>query len=217
MLAVLMGSQFFARIEGKAVIDFGCGEGADAVEMALKGARRVIGIDIREEVLQAAQEKALKAGVQNNCLFATSTTELADVVVSVDAFEHFADPAEILRVMNTLLEPAGVVLVSFGPTWYHPLGGHLFSVFPWAHLIFSEQALINWRSTFKTDGATRFGEVAGGLNQMTIAKFEDLVAHSPLKLSSLELVPIRKLRPVHNRLTREFTTAIVRCSLVKRA
>lgn len=216
-LAVLMGSQFFARIEGKAVIDFGCGEGADAVEMALKGARRVIGIDIRKEVLQAAQEKALKAGVQNNCLFATSTTELVDVVVSVDAFEHFADPAEILRVMNTLLEPAGVVLVSFGPTWYHPLGGHLFSVFPWAHLIFSEQALINWRSTFKTDGATRFGEVAGGLNQMTIAKFEDLVAHSPLKLSSLELVPIRKLRPVHNRLTREFTTAIVRCSLVKRA
>jgi len=212
-----MGSQFFARIEGKAVIDFGCGEGADAVEMALKGARRVIGIDIRKEVLQAAQEKALKAGVQNNCLFATSTTELVDVVVSVDAFEHFADPAEILRVMNTLLEPAGVVLVSFGPTWYHPLGGHLFSVFPWAHLIFSEQALINWRSTFKTDGATRFGEVAGGLNQMTIAKFEDLVAHSPLKLSSLELVPIRKLRPVHNRLTREFTTAIVRCSLVKRA
>ncbi len=52
--------------------------------------------------------------------------------------------------MNTLLQPAGEVLVSFGPTWYHPLGGHLFSVFPWAHLIFSEKALIRWRSTFKT-------------------------------------------------------------------
>src|SRR5258708_4759732 len=118
--------------------------------------------------------------------------------------------------MNTLLQPPGEVLVSFGPTWYPPLGGHLFSVFPCAHLIFSEKALIRWRSTFKTDGATRFSEVAGGLNKMTIAKFEDLVAESPLKFASLELVPIRRVRHLHNRLTREFTTAIVRCRLVKR-
>jgi len=118
--------------------------------------------------------------------------------------------------MNHLLQPTGEVLVCFGPTWYHPLGGHLFSVFPWAHLIFSEKALIRWRSTFKTDGATRFSEVAGGLNQMTIAKFEELIAGSPLELASLELVPIKKLRHFHNRFTREFTTAVVRGRLVKR-
>lgn len=106
--------------------------------------------------------------------------------------------------------------MSFGPTWRHPLGGHLFSVFPWAHLMFSEQALIRWRSTFKTDGATRFSEVAGGLNQMTIARFERLIADSPLQFASLELVPIKKLRPFHNRVTREFTTAVVRCRLIKR-
>lgn len=215
-LAVLMGADFFTKIVGKVVIDFGCGEGAGAVEMAGKGANRVIGIDIREDVLQAARQKSLIAGVQNTCLFASSTRELADIVVCVDAFEHFADPAGILRIMNTLLQPAGEVLVSFGPTWYHPLGGHLFSVFPWAHLIFSEKALIRWRSTFKTDGATRFSEVAGGLNKMTIAKFERLVADSPLKFVSLELVPIKKLRRFHNRFTREFTTAVVRCRLVKR-
>ncbi len=49
-LAVLMGNEFFADIAGKVVIDFGCGEGTDAVEMATKGAKRVIGIDIREDV-----------------------------------------------------------------------------------------------------------------------------------------------------------------------
>ncbi|HEY2118827.1 MAG TPA: methyltransferase domain-containing protein [Candidatus Acidoferrum sp.] len=215
-LAVLMGDEFFNKIAGKVVIDFGCGEGAEAVEMAGRGAKRVIGIDIREDVLQAARQKAVSTGVQNTCLFVSSTKELADIVVSLDAFEHFADPAGILRIMNTLLQPAGEVLVSFGPTWYHPLGGHLFSVFPWAHLIFSEKALIHWRSTFKADGATRFSEVAGGLNQMSIAKFEELIAGSPLRCASLELVPIKKLRRLHNRLTREFTTAIVRCRLVKR-
>jgi SAM-dependent methyltransferase len=215
-LAVLMGDDFFTKIAGKVIVDFGCGDGAEAVEMMGRGAQRVIGIDLREDVLQAARQRALRMGVQDACLFAASTEELADMVVSLDAFEHFTDPAEVLRIMNTLLRPAGEVLVSFGPTWYHPLGGHLFSVFPWAHLIFSEKALIRWRSTFKTDGATRFGEVAGGLNQMTIARFEELIAHSPLRFASLELVPIRKLRRFHNRLTREFTTAVVRCRLVRR-
>jgi len=211
-----MGDEFFSKIAGKLIVDFGCGEGADAVEMTVRGAGRVIGIDIREDVLQTARQRALRAGVQNTCVFASSTNELADIVVSVDAFEHFGDPAEVLRVMDALLRPAGEVLVSFGPPWYHPLGGHLFSVFPWAHLVFSEKALIDWRSTFKTDGATRFGEVAGGLNQMSIARFERLISASPFRFASLELIPIRKLRPFHNRFTREFTTAVVRCRLVKR-
>ncbi len=138
------------------------------------------------------------------------------MVVSLDAFEHFADPGEILRIMDGLLHPGGEVLVCFGPTWLHPLGGHLFSVFPWAHLIFSEKALIGWRSRFKTDGATRFGEVAGGLNQMTIRRFEKLVAASPFEFVTLEPVPIRKLRWLHNRVTREFTTAVVRGRLTKK-
>jgi SAM-dependent methyltransferase len=216
-LTALLGNEFLSKIEGKIVIDFGCGEGNETVEMAQKGAKRVIGIDIREDLLRQAQQNAIAAGVQANCLFTSSTTERADVIVSLDAFEHFADPAGILRIMDALLLPAGEVLVSFGPTWYHPLGGHLFSVFPWAHLIFSEKALIRWRSTFKTDGATRFSEVAGGLNQITIRRFCDLISRSPFKFAALELVPIRKLRPLHNRLTREFTTAVVRCRLAKRA
>jgi SAM-dependent methyltransferase len=215
-LTILLGSEFLSKISGKIVVDFGCGEGEETVEMAQKGAKKVIGIDIREEVLQEARRKAVTAGVQETCVFASLTNELAEIVVSIDAFEHFADPAGVLGTMDNLLQPTGEVLISFGPTWYHPLGGHLFSVFPWAHLIFSEKALIRWRSTFKTDGATRFSEVAGGLNQMTIKKFEELIEASAFKLASLELVPIRRLRRFHARWSREFTTAIVRCRLVKR-
>jgi SAM-dependent methyltransferase len=215
-LGTLLGEDFFGRITGKVVIDFGCGSGSEAVEMAQKGAGHVTGIDIREEVLQEGRQKALAAGVLRTCMFGTSTADLADIVVSLDAFEHFADPAEMLRIMSTLITPTGEVLLSFGPTWYHPLGGHLFSVFPWAHIVCTEKALIRWRNTFRSDGATRFGEVSGGLNQMTIGRFEKLVAASPLRSTSLELVPIRQLRHFHNRLTREFTTAVVRCRLVKR-
>jgi SAM-dependent methyltransferase len=139
------------------------------------------------------------------------------VIVSVDAFEHFGNPAEVLQIMARLLKDDGFVLVSFGPTWYHPKGGHLFSIFPWSHLLFTEEAQIRWRSDFRSDGAKCFAEVSGGLNRMTIKKFIKLIEGSPFRLESFRAVPIRRLAWVHNRLTREFTTAVVECKLVKKS
>ena len=176
----------------------------------------MIGIDIQECRLESARKNAERTGVQN-CIFVCSTKEKADVVVSIDAFEHFDRPATILEAMEELLAPGAEILVSFGPTWYHPLGGHLFSVFPWAHLLFSEAALMRWRSDFKTDGATHFSEVAGGLNRITIREFGRIVGATSLRILEFKPVPIRRMRWLHNRITREFTTAIVKCRLGRRA
>jgi SAM-dependent methyltransferase len=203
-------------LRGKTVLDFGCGEGSEAIEMAQEGANHVIGLDIREDVLNIARQRAKAAGVGERCEFSTSASRPVDIVISIDAFEHFADPEATLQSMEGLLKPCGEVVICFGPTWYHPLGGHLFSVFPWAHLVFSEKALLRWRSDFRSDGATRFSEVAGGLNQITISRFKRIVRRSGFQFRSLDLIPIRALRPLHNVLTREFTTAAVRCTLVKR-
>lgn len=215
-LEVLLGPKIWDALKDKSVIDFGCGSGADAVEVARRGAKSVVGLDIRESLLSEAREKAQHAGVAESCSFVTETKEKADVILSVDTFEHFHEPAAVLKAMRKLVNDEGCVIAVFGPPWYHPLGGHLFSVFPWAHLIFTERALIRWRSDFKTDGATHFNEVEGGLNQMTIRRFRKLVAESGFRLAEFETVPIRKLRPLANYLTREFTTAIVRCKLALR-
>ncbi len=212
-LRTLLGEQLLGEIRDRDVIDFGCGEGSEAIELAQAGARSVLGVDILTERFPIAAKRAADAGVGDKVRFSDRADMAADVIVSIDSFEHFANPAEILRIMATMLRTNGRVVISFGPTWYHPLGGHLFSVFPWAHLVFTESALIRWRSDFKTDGATRFHEVAGGLNQMTVARFERTVAESPFRILKLEPVPIRKLEPIANRLTREFTTATVRCTL----
>ncbi len=216
-LRVLLGEQLLAELRGKDVIDFGCGDGAESIEIAEAGARSVVGVDIQTARFPAAVARATAAGVADRVTFVAHAETPADVIVSIDSFEHFDAPGEILRLMATLLRPGGRVVTSFGPTWYHPLGGHLFSVFHWAHVLFTESALIRWRSDFKTDGATRFREVAGGLNQMTVAKFRRLVEASPLRIVHFEAVPIRRLRPIANALTREFTTAIVRCTLELRA
>ena len=216
-LEVMLGARILRDVAGKVVVDFGCGPGEEAIELARRGAERVIGVDIQERFLEMGRKRAQAEGLQEQVSFVSSLSESADVVISIDAFEHFSDPAAILRIVAGLLKESGRFYASFGPTWYHPLGGHLFSVFPWSHLLFSESALIRWRSDFKNDGATRFHEVAGGLNQMTIQRFEDLVAASPLEFEHFEAVPIRRLARLHCRMNREFTTAIVRATLRHRS
>jgi SAM-dependent methyltransferase len=215
-LEVLLGQGIWSELKGKDVVDFGCGSGGETVEMARRGARHVTGVDILEPALESARQAARAAGVADRCDFTRHPEGRADVVVSIDGFEHFADPRAVLQTMSRLLRPKGRVLLSFGPTWFHPLGGHLFSVFPWAHLLFTEAALLRWRARFKHDGATRFGEVEGGLNQMTIRRFQKLVAASPLAFETFEAVPIRRLRALATPLTRELITSYVRCRLKAR-
>jgi SAM-dependent methyltransferase len=224
-LEALFGDDIWEQVRDKTVIDYGCGAGHEAIEMAQHGAKKVIGIDTWDKALRNARENALKANVSHLCEFTTAEQgekgaerlPPADVIFSLDAFEHYDRPGEILQHMRTLLRPGGRVMICFGPPWLHPYGGHLFSIFPWSHLLFTEKAQIRWRSDFKSDGATRFHEVDGGLNQMTIRQFRQLVQESDFDMEKFEPVPIRKLRWVNNPLTREFTTSILRCTLVTRS
>ncbi len=204
-------------LENLEVLDYGCGSGSGVIALARLGAKKVVGLDIREEVLISGREEITKAGLSERCMLTTHAPDHpVDVIVSMDSFEHFADPSYELVRMAQLLKPEGCIIASFGPTWLHPRGGHLFSVFPWAHLLFSEAALCRWRSQFRADGANQFCEVEGGLNQITIAKFLKMVASSPFELSYLKLHPIGPLRLFHNRWTREWFTSVVDCVLVPR-
>jgi len=205
-----------SAIDGKVVLDFGCGDGGQSVELALRGAKRVIGLDVQPVRLERARALAKKLGVQDRCVFAETTDEKVDVILSKDAFEHFEDPAQVLRDMERMLKADGIVLAAFGPTWWHPYGGHGLSVFPWSHLLFTERAQMRWRSQYRDDGAQRFEEVAGGLNRLTIHKFRRLVRESPLEVDWIHTVPIRGLTLLKTKLIREVGSAIVRCQLRKR-
>lgn len=125
-LKVLLGPGIFDELRGKVVLDFGCGTGENAVELARNGCARVIGLDIRENVLRDARLRTESIGVADRCCFVTSWFEPVDVILSMDAFEHFEKPDEVLRMMLGLLKEDGYVLVAFGCPWYHPYGGHCF-------------------------------------------------------------------------------------------
>src|SRR5712691_13031921 len=62
-LEVAFGKGIWEFLADKVVVDFGCGIGNEAIEIAKGGARRVIGFDIRPEVLEIARVAVREAGV----------------------------------------------------------------------------------------------------------------------------------------------------------
>jgi SAM-dependent methyltransferase len=215
-LQVVLSVNVYKEFKGKTVVDFGCGEGLESIRIAQNGAARVIGVDMQEKSLETARENATRYGVSDRCEFTKSTNEKCDVVISLDSFEHFENPAAILGIMRDLLKPNGYVWASFGPTWYHPYGGHVFSPFPWAHLIFTEKVLVRRRAEIKRNKVARFKNIPEGLAQLSIRRFLRVVDEAGFDLISFEAVPIRKLRCIANLVTREFTTSVVRCKLKPR-
>ncbi len=177
-----------AMIQGKRVLDFGSGEGWQVVELAKAGARHVLGIDISETGLAAGRELARAAGMAEKTEFCTSLQPQHlgsyDIVLSQNSMEHFADPDLILRQMASALRPDGVILITFSPPWYAPYGSHMhfFTKVPWVNILFSERTVMNVRSRFRQDGAARYEDVEGGLNRMSLAKFERTLAASGLRI-----------------------------------
>ena len=93
----IIGDAGWESLRDKTILDFGCGIGVGSIEMAQHGAKSVIGLDIRLDVLEVARRSSREAGVSSTCKFAEAIDEPVDVIVSVDAFEHFEDPAAILK------------------------------------------------------------------------------------------------------------------------
>src|ERR1700759_2847949 len=56
-------------IEGKTVIDIGCGPGHYSVALAARGAARVLGVDFAPGMIDIAKKRAEAAKVTGNCTF----------------------------------------------------------------------------------------------------------------------------------------------------
>lgn len=72
-------------LDGKTVVDFGCGSGVLAIAALKLGAKRVIGVDIDPQAIEASAANAKRNGVENQLelyLPADQPTLEADVVVA---------------------------------------------------------------------------------------------------------------------------------------
>lgn len=190
---------FPGRIRGRRVLDFGCGRGFQAAALAVAGAAEVVGLDTNEKLLAAGREWAVAQGVAERVRFAASLGPADDgtfdVVVSQNSMEHFPDPAAVLQAMRRALRPGGELLVTFSPPWFAPYGAHMhyFTPLPWVHLLFRERTVMAVRSRYRQDGATRYEDVEGGLNRMSVAKFERLVRLSGFEVAWRRYVALKRL------------------------
>ena len=110
--------QSHAPLQGKRVLDIGCGGGILADAMA-RGGAQVLGIDLATKALKVAQLHALEAGTQGVDYREISAEALAqeepagfDVVTCMEMLEHVPDPSSVVRACATLVKPGGHVFFS---------------------------------------------------------------------------------------------------------
>jgi len=214
--------RFDEMVRDRDVLDFGCGSGRQALALAQGGARRVVGVDLDRRAIEQARASAGRLGLDGRTEFRVAYDETLarcfDVVISHNSMEHFGDPGLVLGMMGSALKPGGKLVITFGPPWYAPYGAHMwfFTQVPWVQLWFSEATVMRVRSRYRRDGALRYEDVEKGLNRMSIARFERLIAASGLRVDYLAYRCTKGLNFLGRiPLLRELFTTQVTCILLR--
>lgn len=107
-----------ASLDGRRVLDVGCGGGILADSMARKGAS-VLGIDLATRALKVAELHALEAQTPNIDYCEVSVETLAeqqparfDVVTCMEMLEHVPSPVSVVHACSSLVKPGGWVFFS---------------------------------------------------------------------------------------------------------
>jgi 2-polyprenyl-6-hydroxyphenyl methylase / 3-demethylubiquinone-9 3-methyltransferase len=105
-------------LNGKKVLDVGCGGGILAESMARRGAD-VLGIDLADKSLKVAELHKLETGVSNVNYRCVSAEQLAaeqqgtfDVITCLEMLEHVPDPAQTIQACADLCKPGGWLFFS---------------------------------------------------------------------------------------------------------
>ncbi|MCI0531984.1 MAG: class I SAM-dependent methyltransferase [candidate division Zixibacteria bacterium] len=102
------------KTSGK-LLEVGCAGGLFLRE-AQKSGFEVAGLDISEEIAREANEKFGLSIQVGDFVNHPLQSESVDVVCMFDVFEHFINPAAVLRKVKQILKPDGIVLIDIPTT-----------------------------------------------------------------------------------------------------
>lgn len=127
--------EYLSPLEGKRVLEVGCGRGRFLTELTARGAV-VCGADLSGFAVHVAQERLRKAGVSrargsvcqadaHHLPFANTSF---DVVISCETIEHFIEPETALREMARVTKQGGMLFLTT-PSYLNLMG--LYRLYDW--------------------------------------------------------------------------------------
>jgi SAM-dependent methyltransferase len=166
--------------EKKRVLDLGCGHGAMSIDIALRDAKQVIGVDICSSSIEFANENLrtnfpeLKDKVSFTCDdFTNLEDDSFDIVISKASFEHILNLNHLLVEMRKKLKLGGKIVAGFGPLYNAPWGDHnrLKHKLPWSHIIFGERYFLKKLNEVKEKKVESIHDL--GLNGYSLKDYEN--------------------------------------------
>ncbi|MET1756154.1 class I SAM-dependent methyltransferase [Novosphingobium sp. RD2P27] len=184
-------------VEGKRVLELGCGHGTLSVGLVQSGASEVWAFDLDQERIDFAQKHtplahpseapSLHFRCEDVCDHVSPETEgTFDLIVSKDTFEHIVPLDGTVEAIRRLLKPGGYAVIGASPLYYSPFGDHtryLGRGRPWATLL--PEPILFALAERRTGQKIRHAHEVG-LNKMTPAQFRKAFPSSHWRAKSLE-------------------------------
>ena len=114
-------------VKDRTFLDVGCGNGLYTFDLARKGARRILGLDISEVMIGLCKEASVKENLSDRCEFIQTdlleykSNEKFDVSFGIGLFDYIKDPAPVLKKMREMSTDKVILAFPRYWTWRAPV------------------------------------------------------------------------------------------------
>jgi len=177
-------------LQGKRVLEIGCGPGLTALGLAQQGNPDLLvamDLDLHMKATIEGLGKPPFPSSLPSCLryLLTDASNLGlqsssfDLAYAWSVFEHLPDPSVVLAEIQRILKPGGLLYIQIAPLYYSAFGHHCWEhvAEPFAHLLgtpkqFRSQVMA---SQSAPERVQRDWQTYEGLNRLTVGKLQKIL------------------------------------------